>query len=1435
MDIQQLLGSLRERGIKLWVEGEDLCFDAPKGAFTGELKLRLKRNKPAVIEHLRKIQAVDQEEDLPLAPVPRPPLPAELMAERPDLAARAAERTLSLMPQSFSQQRLWFLDQLEEQANYNINEALNLVGAFDMKAVERTLDDLFRRHEVLRSTFDIWQGEPIQIIDSKRNTDPTMIDLRGLEPDHRSQVLRLLMSLEQHYRFNLEKGPVFRITVLVISDMTRCVLLSMHHVIGDGWSVGILTRELVALYLSHLLGRPPGLPPVRLQYADYCYWLQHKLKREMDTLLAYWTRQLEGIPDLLQLPTDYLRTAMQRNKGGVVMFALGPEKTEALREIGRGINATSFMVVLSLFKVLLGRYSGQSDISVGFPIANRGDTALEGLIGLFANTLVLRNRFEDNPTFIELVRRVRTSTLDAFQHQEMPFERLVEELKPARNLSHAPLFQVMITYHNTPPSKVDQVMDRMPTNQIMVQPINRQEITSRYDMELTISEMDGGLSFSLQFDAELFKRSTVFGMGVCLTNLIKSVIETPHARVEKLNMISEEMRNEMLVTWNRTERELEGPLLVHQRIEEQARLRPGATALTDDAGDISFADLVEAAKRLTAQLTRRGVQPEDVIPLAMTRGRDFLTAMLGVFGAGCAYLPLDPTHPPQRWATVLSQTRSPFLLADAAYQAAVEETLPLLEEPIRPVALRCDHLITAETPELPACGELDGDRLAYVIFTSGSTGIPKGAMVTHRGMINHLDAKWVDLKLDHTDTVVQNAVQSFDISVWQFLLAPMVGGRTLVANDNVMRDPAALIELVDRHQATILEVVPSLLEPALRELESGPAPTLERLRFLIPTGEALPPELCRRWLALYPDIPLVNAYGPTECSDDVTHYFIETPPPETTVHSPIGKPIINTQLYVLDRFFQLQPPGVPGELYVGGAGVGRGYLNRPERTASTFVPDPFTPETMGLQGQRLYKTGDKVIADRDGTMVYLGRLDFQVKLRGFRIELGEVEQVLLRSPLVSMAAVIVHGDQPALRRMIAYIIAREGNQINTIALSQWLREQLPDYMVPAHLVVVPKFPTTPSGKIDRQALAEMTPTEAAATVETDTTPPRDHHELQMTAIWERLLGVHPIGIHADFFDLGGHSILAIHLMSEIKTVFGRKLSLASLFQNPTVERLARLLHDETGDAEDILVTLQSEGKAEPLYVTHPIGGNVLCYRDLAYHLGADRPVYGIQATALEAGKGLDNLEAMARHYVQRVRAQQPRGPYFLLGWSFGGSIAFEMARVLVEAGQEIGGLMLLDTPIPLTGPPDEDMLPGLLLRELHIHYGPHIPITVEILKQYEGEEQVAFVMDLARRAGIVTEELDEERIRRLLWVYRNNFKSLVEYRPKPVEVPIQFFQPEGTTFHNAPEVWGRLCGGNLTVRRVGGTHHDMVEGDQAGPLARAIHACFDSADGSRSC
>uniref|UniRef100_A0A3S7V076 L-cysteine--[L-cysteinyl-carrier protein] ligase n=1 Tax=Phaselicystis flava TaxID=525924 RepID=A0A3S7V076_9BACT len=1082
-------------------------------------------------------------------------------------------------PLSFSQQRLWFVQQLDrESVAYNETAALRLSGPLDVSAFERVIQEIVRRHEILRTTFAAPEGKPVQIVAEDARAQVVTVDLRpapGADPE---EEIRRRIEIEAARPFDLEIGPLLRVTLLALSPEDHVVVFANHHIVSDAWSRGILLREIAELYGAFSKGQPSPLPELSIHYVDFARWQRSTFDSDaLKAQLGYWRRQLGGSLPILDLPTDRPRPATAAHRGGALPVHVPKPLVEALEALGRGERATLFMTVLAAFGVLLRRYSGQEDILIGAPTTTRSRAQLEPLIGFFVNSLVLRLDLSAAPSFRELLRQAREVATSAYANQDVPFERLVEELQPRRDPSRPPLFQAMLAMQNAPaqPLRIPGLSARL---------LEAHLLTARLDLTLDLAPTEDGLAGVIEYSAELFDAPTIERMAAHFLNLLRAIVADPDQPITDLPLLSADERRRLLVEWNDTALPCPDDRCFHELFEAQVERAPDAVAAVFEDRQLSYRELNAHANRLAHRLVALGVGPDVVVGLLMDRGLELLVSVLAVFKAGGAYLPLDPEHPAHRHLEVLARSGAPLVLTTGAYTASLSSALAGASIERRPEILPVEGAVTDALPAESPAPRVTPSHLAYVIYTSGSTGVPKGAMVEHRGMLNHLYAKVHTLHLGAGDCVAQNASQCFDISVWQMLSALLVGGRVRILPNEVAHAPRRLFEEVDRGGLSILEVVPSLLRMALDDLEAGGCarPRLDTLRWLVPTGEALPPELVNRWLSLFPAIPLLNAYGPTECSDDVAHHPIHAPLGRDVVHTPIGRPILNTQLYVLDHRLQPVPIGVAGELYVGGAGVGRGYLNDAQRTAEAFLEDPFSSRA----GARFYRTGDLVRYRANGALEFLGRVDHQVKIRGYRIELGEIESALARVPGVREAVVTALDDASGSKQLVAYVVRRAQDELSRADLRGALGERLPAYMIPNVVVELDALPLTPNGKIDRRALPRPEGALAAPTVEF--TAPRTHLEQQLAAIWGEVLSHERVGVHDDFFELGGHSLLAAQIVARARAALGVEIPLRRLLESPTIAGVASFLEEESAETprDAALVLVPDEARRfEPFPLT----------------------------------------------------------------------------------------------------------------------------------------------------------------------------------------------------------------------------------------------------------
>jgi amino acid adenylation domain-containing protein len=1067
---------------------------------------------------------------------------------------RPVPRDIGPLPQSFSQQRLWFLDQFTPgQTAYNFPLCLSIQGALEVEVLQQCLDELVRRHEALRTTFAEVDERPAQRISPPTPVALSLMDLRRLPSEQRDSELQRLAGEAVYQPFDLANGPLLRTVLVQLEEAEYVLLLIVHHIIFDGWSASVFLRELAALYKAFAAGQPSPLSELSIQYADYAVWQQEWLSGEvLEAQVRYWREQLAGAPALLELSTDHPRPALQSYRGATYSFSLPPTLVDALKTtfVRREEGVTLFMVLLAAFNVLLYRYSGQEDIVLGSPIAGRNRTELEDIIGCFLNNLVLRTDLSGDPTFQELLQRVRTVVLGAFAHQELPFEKLVDALQPERHLSYSPVFQVMFALLKDPLA----VREFAGLAVHQVQPF--QARASRYDLVFYLTETEEGLSGLFEYNTDLFDASTIERMSRHFHNLLQALVADPQERVGRLPLLTDEERRQLVVEWNDTQRAYPQTRFVHQWFEEQAQRTPDTVALVYDHTQLTYSQLNQRANQLAHTLQQLGVGPDTLIGICLERSVEMVVGLLAILKAGGAYVPLDPTYPPERLAFMAADAQTPILLTKSDLLA----TLPVQDATV--LCLDREDVYRGQSTENPAT-YLQLDNLAYVIYTSGSTGKPKGAMNTHAGILNRL--LWMQdmYQLDESDSVLQKTPFSFDVSVWEFFWPLMTGARLVVALPEKHKDNSYLVQTIVQQEITTIHFVPSMLQLFVEEPNISACTSLRRV---ICSGEALPYDLVERFYSRL-DVGLHNLYGPTEAAVDVTYWACRRAVGRRSV--PIGRPIANIRLYILDANLQPVPIGVPGELHIGGVGVGRGYHNRPELTQEKFIPDPFVADPTA----RLYKTGDLARYLSNGDIEYLGRIDYQVKLRGFRIELGEIEAVLADHPQVHETVVLVRNDKAtddpvgaAGKRLTAYLVLNEGATCSLNDLRAYLAKRLPEYMIPTAFVLLPVLPLTPNGKIDRRALPA--PDSARPDLENGYAPPRNQVEEQIAELWRDRLGLVQVGIHDSFFSLGGNSLLAIQVISRLRDAFQVDLPLQTIFNQRTIAELAMAIVEKQAEQVD---------------------------------------------------------------------------------------------------------------------------------------------------------------------------------------------------------------------------------------------------------------------------
>lgn len=1042
-------------------------------------------------------------------------------------------------PLSFAQQRLWFLDQLMPGSTlFNLTFPCRIREPVDEAVLERSLNEIVRRHESLRTSFESSDGEPFQVIAPDLRIGLRSVDLRQVtDSDPEAEAARII-SDENGYSFDLAKGPLLRATLLRVGETDYVFVVTMHHIVSDKWSMGVFWSELWAIWEAFACNAPCPLPELSLQYADFAVWEREWLEGdELARLVSYWKKQLAGL-EVLRLPTDRPRPAVPSFRGAAHRVTIPASLVAKLRSLAQREGATLFMMLLAVFQTLLFRYSGQDDIAVGTFTANRNRAELEDLIGFFINTLVLRADFSGSPTFRELLAQVRGTALDAYAHQDLQFARLVQELSPERDLSRNPLFQVAFQLLNTPttgPAEAEEEDEGL----------EAPRESAVLDLRLTAWESPEGLGLEIEYNTDLFEADTVERLARHYRVLLESVAANPDRRVHELPLLTG-MEQRQLVEWNDTRVAYPDEAGIVSLFEAQVARSPDMTALRFEGEELSYDKLNRRANQLARNLVELGVRAETRVGVCADRSVGTVVGLLAILKAGGAYVPLNPAFPRDRLAYIVEDAGLGVLICDKRSLGSLPQD--------RAHIVKLEDLELADSEPGSNLGiKVRPDTLAYIIYTSGSTGKPKGVAVEHRQLLNRLYWMWDAYPFARDEVACHKTALSFVDSLWELLGSLLQGVPTAIIPEEVARDPGALVHALGEARASRIWLVPSLLRMLLAA-HPDLGHRLPTLTFWVSSGEELSKELFDLFRGHHPGAVLYNLYGTSEVWDATWYDPRREDLPPSCV--PIGRPIANTQAFILDPHLQMVPVGVPGELHIGGVGLARGYRNRPDLTAQKFIPHPFSVEP----GARLYKTGDLARYRSDGTIEFLGRMDRQVKLRGFRIELGEVEATLARHPAVRDAAVLLREDHPGDPRIVGYVVLHQDQPaegVSGLALRQFLRHTLPEYMVPSAFMTMTAFPLTASGKLDRRMLP---PPDARRSVLANAyIAPRTPGEEQLGRIFGELLGVDRIGVHDNFFEMGGHSLLAIRAVSQMREAFNVEIPLRAIFESPTVAGLGQVI------------------------------------------------------------------------------------------------------------------------------------------------------------------------------------------------------------------------------------------------------------------------------------
>ncbi|MFE0046797.1 amino acid adenylation domain-containing protein [Streptomyces albireticuli] len=1304
---------------------------------------------------------------------------------------------------SYQQEGLWFLHQLDpESPVYNMPFALRLRGPLDVGALREAFRRLVGRHEALRTRFSGEGEEPRLIVDEAPASWPLPVtDLTGLPEPDREERVRQLMDAAAVRAFDLAAGPLLRTELLRLADTDHVLLMNLHHVVTDGWSTGIIGQELSALHAG------TDLPPLAVQVADFAAWQRERLTGEvLEGQLSYWRRTLADLP-VVDFPSDRSRPVEPTSSGATLEASLPRELGEGLRALARMEGASLLAVLQAGLLTVLSRYTGQDDLAIGSVFSGRTRSEVEPLVGLFANTLVLRTSTAGDPSFRELVGRCKETVLGALDHQDVPFTMVVDALKPERVPGRNPLFQISLTLQAADASDAP-----FRFGSTTGEYVGTTGTRARFDLAVSASETaDGGIALQLEYATELYDHDRVERLVDHFRTVLEQAVRTPDAPIGGLTLLTARERRQM-TDWSTARETYPADVSLYALFAEQVRLRPGAVAVVDGATRLTYRELDAHAGRLAARLRERGVRRGDLVGLCGTRSAALVAGVLAILRAGGAYVPLDPGHPAERLGYMIEDSGIGVLLADSAAE--------LPDGPYERVPLDVGH--PADGDPVPEPVTVGGDDLAYLIYTSGSTGRPKAVMIPHRNVVRLLRSTHAWFGFDERDVWSLFHSFAFDFSVWELWGALAHGGRLVVVPYWESRSPEAFYELLERERVTVLNQTPAAFRQLVAVDEERGADLA--LRTVVFGGDALDVDAVLRWFDRHgEDAPLlVNMYGITETTVHVT-YSPLTRELLTRSPGPIGVPIPDLSVWVVDRAGQLAPAGVPGEMWVGGPGVAWGYLGRPDLTAERFVPDPF-----GGGAGRLYRSGDLARRLSDGTLEYLGRIDQQVKIRGFRVEPGEIDAALAGHPEVTDAFTTVHGTGDG-RRLIGYVVPAPGAGPDLSArLRAHAGTELPDYMVPAVVVPLERIPLTDNGKVDRKALPAPELTAGARFV-----APRTPTERALAALWARVLDATRVGALDGFFDLGGSSLDLIRLRFAVRESFGALLDVRALYAAPTVEAMARAIDARTpaapvartGAGATPLVTLRAEGGRPPLFLVHAVGGAVVPYVPLARLLDADTPVHALEHPGLHDGahRTAPDLGALADTYLAAVRRACPAGPYHLGGWSLGGAIALEMAARLRAAGAEVASVTLLDTGFPpqAAEAPGEAELLAAFVRDLAGLRGAEAPAAdLERPAAATADDRTAELLALLERTGLIPTGVRDE-VRTRVAVFLANSRAYHTHRPTPYDGPITLLSA-GAELDDQVDRWRAFATGGLDHHVVPGTHHTMLQHPHLPALARTL-------------
>ena len=1299
-------------------------------------------------------------------------------------------------PLSSSQRRIWFMENYNPGIKaYNNPLDYNIKGDIDIIRFEETLNYLIQRHASFRTIFPEVNGSPLQKVLPVGSANLSVLHLEGESYEKKLSLIHQYSFENANYKFDLANGPLFRFQLLQIGDKEFIFLINIHHIITDAISLTIFINEIKKVYESLINSKSIDLGPLSINYTDFTLYENQWLGgEEYLQKLEYWKNELAGATDILQIPLDFIRPKKASFNGSEYHFSIDAELKEKLAALSKNMGTGLSMPLLSAFAILLYRYTSQDDFVLGFPVANRVHPELESITGVFINTLPIRFVFPDEITVSQVIEETTKRFLSAYENQEIPIDRLVEELKLKRSMNINPLFQVLFNFLSGFPNELQ-------LNEAKLKLVNGERVAAQFDLTLTINDNPQDFDCAFEYNTDLFKIETIKRLSGHYLNVLRAFVEDKALDIKGIPLLTEPEKDLILKEWNKTQAEYPSEKCIHQLFEEQVSRTPDSVAITFKNQSLTYTELNAKANQLARYLVKEGAGEGKIVAICVHRSVDLVMGLLAISKTGATYLPLDPIYPKARLSLILEDANPILLVSESNMSGNLPET------EARIILLNEKEKLFSESSENLGYGNSNNN--AYILYTSGSTGKPKGVQIRQHSVVNLLLSMRKSLRVTAHDILLAVTTISFDIAELEIFLPLTSGAKLVIASEEEAMNVELLKSKIVETGATIFQATPVTFRMLILNGWKGKADLK-----IICGGEAFSKELARELLLRCEEV--LNGYGPTETTIYSVIHKILKEDCEGEGYVPIGRPVDNTKIFVLNKKLMPVPIGVAGELYIGGDGVSKGYLKLNEMTNERFISDPFSTNP----DDRIYKTGDLVHYFPDGTLMYLNRVDLQVKIRGYRIELGEIESAISKFTGIKENAVVVRTDEQSEKVLVAYCVIDNGTALNETELRQFLKEKLPDYMVPSAIVLMKKLPLTANNKVDRKALPE--PTNLSASVSQDYVEPTTETEKKLAEIWSSILKIEKVGILDNFFEIGGHSMIAVNMIIRIEKEFGIRLPLATLFEQSDIQKLAKVIENGiTPDKWRSLVPLRPNGKKKPLFLIHGLGLNVLLYTTIINYLDPDQPVYGLQAKGLNGiDKSLETIEDIASYYISEIMTVEKEGPFQLAGYSLGGNIAYEMARQLTTMGKKVSFIGLLDT-VAESSMRDLPIFHKIRLRSEYILN--YLSWNISYLFRSSNEPMMAIIMRRWRGLGKKVRGVDfkisnEDNISRgeerelpkyLRKVHRANLKADRLYVIKPYHGCVHLFKAAHQTFYIPDPVnygWDKYALGGVIIHDIPGEH-----------------------------